>query len=82
VIFATLLAGRTAHLTPRRKELFVSRVSRYASSIQEHGLADFMPTSEQLLGIRRVHPSRMPAMQLRVALHIRNLYSLIFDRLI
>jgi hypothetical protein len=82
VIFETLLAARTQSLHPRRREAFVGRVSRYVSSLQEHGIADFMPTSERLLSARRAHPSKKPAMQLRVALHMRHLYATIFAGLL
>jgi hypothetical protein len=57
-------------------------VLRYVASIQAKGIADFMPTSGHLLAVRRVAPAKKPAMQLRIALHMRNLYASIFAGLL
>jgi hypothetical protein len=82
VIFETLLADKTQHFNPGKKEAFISRVLRYAASIQAQGIANFMPTSGHLLAVRRVAPAKKPAMQLRIALHMRNLYASIFAGLL
>ena len=80
VIFETFLKRRTAGLSLKQAGNFAERIRTYVESLQSHGDADFVPTGERLLHL--VNPTIAPSLRLRVALHIRALYTLIFDRLI
>jgi hypothetical protein len=82
IIFDTFLERRTAGLNVKQTNNFTARVRAYVESVQSHGDADFMPTGERLLGVVKPATAAAPALQLRVALRIRTLYTLIFDRLI
>ncbi|MDR2726683.1 MAG: hypothetical protein LBC10_01670 [Deltaproteobacteria bacterium] len=82
IIFDTFLERHTAGLGANRAKNFMERVKTYVESLQSHGDTDFMPTGERLLSLIKPAASAAPALQLRVALHIRSLYTLIFDRLI
>ncbi len=81
-IFMAFLERQTRDLPPKKAEAFTARVRDCVEGLRTHGDTDFMPTAEYLVaqaGRSRVDPT---ALRLRLALHIRNLYTLIFDRLI
>jgi hypothetical protein len=82
IIFDTFLERRTAGLSANQMDSFTVRVRTYVESVQSHGDADFTPTGERLLSVLKPATAAAPALQLRVALRIRTLYTLIFDRLI
>ena len=82
IIFDTFLDCRAAHLSPKQAKKFKEQVQIYVEKLQLHGDTDFMPVSERLLSLTKPAHTAAPALQLRVALHIRSLYTLIFDRLI
>ena len=82
IIFDTFLERRTAGLSRKRAARFTERVQTYVKSLQSHGDNDFMPPGELLLRLIKPSAAAVPALRLRVALHIRSLYTLIFDRLI
>jgi hypothetical protein len=82
VIFDTFLERHTAGVTTKQTKIVMARVRLYVASVQSHGDADFMPAGERLLGVIKPTAAAAPALQLRVALRIRTLYTLIFDRLI
>jgi hypothetical protein len=82
IIFDTLLERRTTGWSRKRAARFTQSVQTYVESLQSHGDADFMPPGEHLLRLIKPAAAVAPALRLRVALHIRSLYTLIFDRLI
>ncbi len=81
-IFDVFIKRRLSGLSPKKAAAFAGRVYAYVDSLKAHGDADFMPTGERLLGLIHSQGAEAPALRLRVALHIRNLYTLIFNRLI
>jgi len=82
LIFDTFLERCTANLSLKQAKKFTERVRTYVENLQLHGDTDFMPAGERLLSLIKPTAVADPALQLRVALHIRSLYTLIFDRLI
>lgn len=82
VIFATFMAQHTQAMRSKKAEAFAARVAEYVSDMLTRGDADFIPASERLLALLKAPPEAVPALQLKIALRIRALYTLIFKRLI
>ena len=82
VIFATFMAQHTRDMRPKKAEAFTARVGEYVTGMLAQGDADFIPASERLIALLKTPPGGVPAAQLKIALRIRALYTLIFKRLI
>lgn len=81
-IFEIFLQRHTHSLAPKKAEAFTAKVRDYVEGLQSHGDKDFTPTAEYLISLLGPLRVAAPALRLRLALHIRNLYTLIFDQLI
>ena len=81
-IFERFLERHTADLAPKKSEAFTAKVRDYVEGLRSHGDTDFMPTAEHLTSLTGSSSETESALRLRLALHIRNVYTLIFDRLI
>jgi len=81
-IFELFLERFTRDLAPKKAEAVIAKIRAYVEGLHTHGDRDFTPTAEHLIGLLGSSRVAAPALRLRLALHIRNLYTLIFDHLI
>lgn len=81
-IYAAFLE-RIAHAQNiTRKDLLCERIEQYKDMLHATGDRDFMAVSRHLLSMRHIKEGTLKPLNLRLALHLRATYTLIFDRLI
>ncbi len=64
------------------KEAYTTALYDYVTRLKQNGDADFTEIATYFLRLIKVNANDVKSLTLRIALHIRNQYTLIFDRLI
>ncbi|MDR0827916.1 MAG: hypothetical protein LBN33_08610 [Desulfovibrio sp.] len=65
-----------------RAKKLAARVDVYVELLDAKKDADFLPVAEYMAGIMSVKPSMFARLRLILSLRVRNLYTLIFDKLV
>lgn len=82
-IFAAFLERHTSRTPQNTHERhLLERIHQYKDFLHTIGDRDFTAVSRHLLTLRRVEEHTLKPRVLRLALHLRAIYTLIFDRLI
>lgn len=71
-------------IVPNNKEniLFQNRINIYVDWLEPKKDADFLPVAGYLAGVLALEADDTPRLRLKLSLIMRNLYGLIFDRLV
>ena len=82
-IFALFLEHKSKQLKKQAKiDVFTKKVSDYVALFHEKGDADFSLPAEYLIAKLRLSERQSRPLRMRLILHLRELYKLVFERLI
>lgn len=82
-VFNTFMQGEAARCKNRRQAAAsAERVLQYVDKLREHGDADFSDVGRHVLSLLEFDESRTRAMVLKLALHLRRVYTHFFDHLL
>ncbi len=81
-LFETFLARQLRVRPPEKAENFEKKTRAYVAMLETHKDRDFTVPSAHLVDLLPRKEKGTPTLRLRLALLIRNLYTLIFERLI
>lgn len=81
-LFETFLSRRLCDCPPKQAQRFEEKTRAYVAMLETHKDRDFTGPGGHLVSLLTTDKQNKPTLRLRLTLLIRNLYTLIFERLI
>lgn len=81
-LFETFLSRRLCDCPPKQAKRFEEKTRAYVAMLETHKDKDFTGPGGHLVSLLTTDKQKKPTLRLRLVLLIRNLYTLIFERLI